>query len=132
MARKRLERIENLREKVEELSGQNVYACYQCGMCSSGCPLAEEMDLLPNQVIRALQFDDWTVMEQNAMWVCASCLACEVRCPKGIDLAALMEAMRQLYLRKTLDHVSIDAMSPQEIASLPQIALVASLRKKTG
>jgi len=132
LVRKRLERMENLREKVEELSGQNVYACYQCGMCSSGCPLAEEMDLLPNQVIRALQFDDWTVMEANAMWVCASCLACEVRCPKGIDLAALMEGMRQLYLRKTLDHVSIDGMSREEIAALPQIALVASLRKKTG
>jgi heterodisulfide reductase subunit C2 len=132
LVRKRLERIENLREKVEELSEQNVYACYQCGMCSSGCPLAEEMDLLPNQVIRALQFDDWTVMETNAMWVCASCLACEVRCPKGIDLAALMEAMRQLYLRKALDHVSIDEMTPREIAALPQIALVASLRKKTG
>lgn len=121
-----------LREKVEELSGQNVFACYQCGMCSAGCPLTDEMDLLPNQVIRGLQLEDWTVMESSAMWICASCLACEVRCPKGVDLARVMEAMRQLYLRKTLDHVTIDDLTPVQIAQLPQIALVASFRKKTG
>jgi heterodisulfide reductase subunit C len=117
---------------VEELSGENVFACYQCGMCAAGCPLTEEMDRLPSQVIRDLQLDDITLLDSNAMWVCASCLACEVRCPKGVDLAKLMEALRQLHLRKELDHVSIDEMSPQEIAKLPQIALVASFRKKTG
>jgi len=49
-------------EKVEELSGQNVFECYQCGMCSAGCPLAEEMDLLPNQVLHALQMKDEAAM----------------------------------------------------------------------
>jgi len=124
--------VENFRARVEELSGENVFACYQCGMCSAGCPLTDQMDRLPSQVIRDLQQDDITLLESNAMWVCASCLACEVRCPKGVDLAKLMEALRQLHLRKELDHVSIDEMSPQEIAKLPQIALVASFRKKTG
>jgi len=123
---------ERLRERVEELSGENVFACYQCGMCSSGCPLAEEMDRLPSRVIRDLQLDDPSVLESNAMWVCASCLACEVRCPKGVDLAKLMEALRQLYLRKSLDRLSIDDMTRDEIRELPQIALVASFRKKTG
>jgi len=41
--------------RIEELSGENVYACYQCGRCSAGCPGIEAMDLLPNQVIRLLQ-----------------------------------------------------------------------------
>jgi heterodisulfide reductase subunit C len=132
LSRKKTVSVENFRARVEELSGENVFACYQCGMCAAGCPLTEEMDRLPSQVIRDLQLDDITLLDSNAMWVCASCLACEVRCPKGVDLAKLMEALRQLHLRKELDHVSIDEMSPQEIAKLPQIALVASFRKKTG
>lgn len=123
---------ENLRARVEELSGENVFACYQCGMCSAGCPLTDEMDRLPSQVIRDLQLEDISLLDSNAMWVCASCLACEVRCPKGVDLAKLMEALRQLHLRKELDHVSIDDMTHEEIRKLPQIALVASFRKKTG
>jgi len=132
MPRQKALTTERLRERVEELSGENVFACYQCGMCSSGCPLAEEMDRLPSRIIRDLQVDDASVLESNAMWVCASCLACEVRCPKGVDLAKLMEALRQLYLRKSLDRVSIDDMTREEIRHLPQIALVASFRKKTG
>jgi len=123
---------EGLRERVEALSGENVFACYQCGMCSAGCPLTEEMDRLPSQVIRDLQQDDPSLLESNAMWVCASCLACEVRCPKGVDLAKLMEALRQLHLRRSLDHLSVEDLSPDEIRRLPQIAVVACLRKKTG
>ena len=132
MSRTKAVPTENLCARVEELSGENVCACYQCGMCSAGCPLTEEMDRLPSQVIRDLQLDDPTLLESNAMWVCASCLACEVRCPKGVDLAKLMEALRQIVLRRALDNVSIDDMTRDDIRPLPQIALVASLRKKTG
>lgn len=114
------------------MSGENVFACYQCGMCSSGCPYADDMDRLPSQVIRDLQLGDETLLHSNAMWVCASCLACEVRCPKGVDLAKLMEALRQIHLRKEIDRISLDGLSKDQIRQLPQIALVASLRKKSG
>ena len=124
--------MDEIVEKVEELSGQNVFDCYQCGMCSAGCPLAEEMDLLPNQVLHALQMKDPEVMNANSMWICASCYTCQVRCPKEVDLAKVMEAMRQIYLRKRMDHVSLDGLSRREIRRLPQIAVVASFRKKTG
>lgn len=132
MPRAKTVQTENLCARVEELSGENVFACYQCGMCSAGCPLTEQMDRLPSQVIRDLQLDDSSLLESNAMWVCASCLACEVRCPKGVDLAKLMEALRQIVLRAALDNVSLDEMTRDEIRELPQIALVSSLRKKTG
>ena len=124
--------IQGFLQKIETLSGENVFACYQCGMCSAGCPFAEQMDLLPSQIIRGLQLQDWRVVESNAMWICASCLSCQVRCPKGVDLSRLMEALRQLYLRKHMDRVSIDEMTPEEIRRIPEIALVGSLRKKTG
>jgi heterodisulfide reductase subunit C len=121
-----------IRPLVEKLSGEQVFSCYQCGMCSAGCPLAEQMDMLPNQVIRMLQLNDAQVLETNAMWVCASCLACEVRCPKGVDLAKIMEGLRQIVLREAVDRVEIDQLEPDAISRLPQIALIANLRKKTG
>ncbi|UCF09950.1 MAG: 4Fe-4S dicluster domain-containing protein [Candidatus Bipolaricaulota bacterium] len=132
MPRQREVSTERLRERVEEMSGEKLFACYQCGMCSAACPLTEEMDRLPSQVIRALQLGDPTVIESNAMWVCASCFACEVRCPKGVDLAKLMEALRQIRLRRSLDWISLDELPRERIRELPQIALVASLRKKAG
>jgi heterodisulfide reductase subunit C len=94
--------------------------------------MADQMDMLPNQVIRALQLNDAHILQSNAMWVCASCLACEVRCPKGVDLAKLMEALRQIVLREAVDRISVDHLDHAAISRLPQIALIASLRKKTG
>ncbi len=112
--------------KVEELSQQNPYACYQCGKCSAGCLFAEHMDLLPNQVIRLVQLGDEAVLAAKAPWVCASCLACTVRCPKGVDIARVMEALRQLALRQGLSPVRINLDR-----AYPQIALVGAYRKLT-
>lgn len=112
--------------KVEELSGQNPFACYQCGKCSAGCLFAEHMDLLPNQVIRLVQLGDDSVLMAKAPWVCASCLACTVRCPKGVDIARIMEALRQLALRQGIKPVEVHVDRPY-----PQIALVGAYRKLT-
>mgnify|MGYP000014479834 CR=1 FL=1 len=128
----KLEQFVGFRERVELLSGENVFACYQCGMCTAGCSFADEMDVLPHQVIRQLQLNSWKVLESNAKWICASCLNCQSRCPKGVDLSKLMEAMRQIYLRQQLDQIEITQLSVDQIRCLPQIALVASFRKKTG
>lgn len=112
--------------KVEELSGQNPYACYQCGKCSAGCLFSEHMDLLPNQVIRLVQLGDEAVLQATAPWVCASCLACSVRCPKGVDIARIMEALRQLALRQGLSPIRLHLDR-----EYPQIALVGAYRKVT-
>ncbi len=119
----------DLTAEVEELSGENVYSCYQCGKCSAGCPFTEEMDLLPNQVIRKVQFGDDSVLEAETPWVCASCLSCEVDCPQGNDVPAIMEGIREISLRQNIDEVDLKQM---ETGGLPEIALVSNLRKKTG
>ena len=119
--------------RVTELSGQNIRLCYQCGKCSAGCPMAFVMDLLPNQVIRLVQLGFAEDLEDSATaWLCASCFACSVRCPKGIDIARVMEAIRQLSLRKNVDHVDVPRLAPERVAELPQIALVSAFRKMTS
>jgi heterodisulfide reductase subunit C len=64
--------------------------------------------------------------------VCASCLTCNVRCPKGVKIAEVMEAVRQVVLRKRKDHVRIETLSAEERESVPPIALIASFRKSTS
>ena len=119
--------------RVSELSGQDLNLCYQCGKCSAGCPMSFAMDLLPNQVMRLVQLglaED--IAGCKTIWLCASCLACTVRCPRGVDIARVMEALRLLSLRKNIDFVSPSQMGQEAIAELPQIALVSGFRKFTG
>jgi len=117
-------------ERVEELSGENVYACYQCGRCSAGCPVAFEMDILPNQVIRLVQMGlEEEVVRSKTLFLCASCFTCQSRCPKGIDMARVMEAVRHI-----LDPKGKDSFGPGEIPvsqanELPQQVMVALCRK---
>ena len=83
-----------LSELVFEATGSNTSRCYQCIKCSSGCPLAEEFDLRPNQVMRCVQLEDDSVLESKAIWLCASCHACSTRCPQEIDVTGVMDALR--------------------------------------
>lgn len=83
-----------LAKRIEETAGQNVYLCYQCVKCTSGCPLAEHFDLEPNQVMRLIQLGDESVLQSKTIWTCASCLTCSTRCPQGLDVAGIMDALR--------------------------------------
>jgi heterodisulfide reductase subunit B len=85
---------ETLAQKIEQDVGSNVFLCYQCVKCSSGCPLVEHMDIMPNQVMRSIQLNDESVLESKTIWLCASCQTCTTRCPQGLDIAGVMDALR--------------------------------------
>jgi heterodisulfide reductase subunit C len=78
-----------------------VGACYQCRKCSSGCPLTFAMDLLPDRVIRlALLGQEDQVLDCNTIWVCSSCETCTTRCPNGIDIAGVMDWLKEEALKR--------------------------------
>ncbi|MBP1701878.1 MAG: CoB--CoM heterodisulfide reductase [Chloroflexi bacterium] len=82
----------NLARKIMDELGENVYLCYQCVKCTSGCPVAEYFDWQPNQILRALQLGQEDIVWQSKTpWLCASCQTCSTRCPQGIDITAIME-----------------------------------------
>ena len=116
-------------QQVEEISGQDLLSCNQCGKCSAGCPVVAAMDLLPSQVIRMAQLGMEDVLESNTIWICASCLTCVTRCPKGVDLPRLMEALRQIALRQGVAELDLSALSPELVKEVPQLAIVGGYRK---
>ena len=119
--------------KVSQISGENPRACYQCGKCSAGCPSADSMDHIPSQFIKLIQLgleDD--VRESNTPWVCLTCYICSVRCPKGVDIARIMEAGRLLKGRENVDHVDIRSLGESLEENLPPIAVVSCFRKHTA
>ena len=107
--------------------------CYQCGLCTGNCPAAANMDISPRRVIELARLGmEEEMAVSRTVWVCASCLACTVNCPRGFDLSRLMEAIRLLTLRKNVDRVRPEDIPPEERCDLPQIAMVSGLRKFTG
>jgi heterodisulfide reductase subunit C2 len=116
--------------RVEEYSGQDLMACYQCGKCAAGCPVAFAMDMLPSQVIRYAQLGLVDrLLESKTIWLCAACQTCYTRCPKGIDLSRIMEALREIVMLEEGSHINYDAISPEDVAEWPQQAFIGGFRK---
>jgi len=87
----------SLAELVQDRSGQNVYSCYQCIRCSSGCPLSEHFDLTPSELMRSMQLGrDDAVLRSKTIWVCSSCQACSTRCPQGLDVVRIMDELKAI------------------------------------
>jgi len=117
-------------KKAEEISGQSFLSCNQCGKCSAGCPMSFAMDYLPNQIIRLVQLGlEEDIARSKTVWICASCLTCSVRCPRGVDLSKVMEALRLITLRKNIDYLEMSNIPTDTLGELPQIALVGGFRK---
>ncbi len=119
-------------KRIVALSAEAITVCDQCGTCSGSCPMISEMDVTPSQLMRMVQLGQSEVLDTKTMWVCASCFACTVRCPRGLDVSKVAEALRQVTLRRSVDHLDIRNIPDDELAELPQIALVSAFRKLTG
>ncbi len=116
--------------RIEEISNQKVSDCYQCGRCTAGCPFAKFMDAPPNQVIRFIQLglkDD--VLAASAPWFCAACLVCQTRCPRGVDIPRLMEAVRMIHLRAKEGLFDVDKIDKELMLDAPPLALMSAFSK---
>ena len=80
---------------------ENLNRCYQCSMCSDGCPVAYAMDYHPNEIIYMARMGlKEKVLQSKAIWVCVSCETCATRCPNEIDIVGLMDGLRKESLRE--------------------------------
>lgn len=101
-----------LAERIQRETGENVFLCYHCVKCTSGCPLVEHFDLAPNQIMRAAQLGmEDMIFDSKTPWLCASCQTCTTRCPQGIDIA------------KVMDFIVSDAIERGMEPKVPEVAL---------
>ena len=90
----------SLAQEIEALTGIDPARCYQCGKCTAGCPMAEEMTLGPQQMIRLMQLDRRArLLGDESMWLCLTCETCTTRCPNEVDPARLIDGAREIALR---------------------------------
>lgn len=84
---------------IEKNTGVLARKCYQCGKCTGGCPVADEMDIPPSMVMRLLQTEnpasDDEILRSHTIWLCLSCEMCLSRCPMEIDIPLMMDYLRQ-------------------------------------
>lgn len=121
-----------LMNELEWLCDEDIFGCYQCGTCAAGCPFVEEMDLTPDEVLRFVILDKQEVLNSKTIWLCSSCFACAERCPRDINITVVMEALRQIILRKSVDETKIECLTEEEKRKIPQIAFVSLFRKNIG
>lgn len=108
-------------EAVGRKSGANVLDCYQCGKCVSTCPVSQYMDFPPREIMQMIKLNlrDEAYMA-NSHWFCLTCSACSGRCPREIDIPAVMEAVRHLAIEE--NYVN-DSKKVKEIRKFHEIFL---------
>ncbi len=92
---------EFLQEVLAIPGGAAAAACIQCGTCSGTCPTVREMDSSPREImafVRAGYRD--RVLNSSTIWMCASCYACYVKCPKEIKITDFMYKLKQIAMRE--------------------------------
>jgi len=121
----------SLLKEVEEISGQKVSACFQCGKCTGGCPVVSAMDIFPHRVLRLAQLGlVEELLHSRTLWICASCQTCDSRCPREVDIPKVIEALRLLLLRrKGGNRLHPAGLTARVRANAPQQGLVSAFRK---
>lgn len=121
-----------LKEMVLRMSGVDPSKCMTCGKCTGTCPAYDEMEYHPHQFVAMVKKGRIEeLMESESLWRCLSCFACMERCPRGVEPAKLIEAVRVLKIReKGQNHLYAQDIPPiQEENDMPQQAITSAFRK---
>jgi heterodisulfide reductase subunit C len=123
----------NLREELILASGVNPKKCMKCGKCSATCPAYDEMEFHPHQFVSMVESGNIEpLLSSESLYKCLSCFACVERCPRGVEPAKLVEAVRMEVVRRQggnrLTPDDIPALADED---LPQQLIVSAFRKYT-
>ena len=124
-------KTERRKEQLLRMSGVNPLKCMRCGKCSATCPSYDEMEYHPHEFVYMVEKGDLEpLMRSSSIYKCLSCFACVDRCPRGVEPAKLVEAIRVKVVReKDGNHLTPDAIPALLDDDMPQQALMSALRK---
>ena len=118
-------------EEILRSSGVNVRKCMRCGKCTATCPAFDEMEYHPHQFVYMVEKGQIEkLMASPSIYKCLSCFACLERCPRQVEPAKLVEAVRLAVIREQgKNYLKPDAIPALLDEDLPQQAITSSLRK---
>ncbi|MEE1282612.1 MAG: 4Fe-4S dicluster domain-containing protein [Acutalibacteraceae bacterium] len=122
---------EYLQQEIIRSSGVNPKKCMRCGKCSATCPAYDEMEYHPHQFVYMVESGDIEpLLNSESLYRCLSCFACIDRCPRSVEPAKLVEAVRLEAVRKQgANHLKADDIPAMLDDEIPQQALVSAFRK---
>ncbi len=122
---------ERQKEQILRMSGVNPLRCMRCGKCSGTCPSYDEMEYHPHEFVYMVETGDIDeLMKSDSIYKCLSCFACVDRCPRGVEPAKLVEALRLMAVReKGNNHLKADEIPDLLDEDMPQQAIVSAFRK---
>ena len=121
----------NMTEQVLHSAGVNVLKCMRCGKCTATCPAFDEMEYHPHQFVYMVERGDIEKLAASpSIYKCLSCFACVDRCPRGVEPAKLVEAVRLAVIRQQgQNHMKPEAIPAMLDEDMPQQLFVSAMRK---
>lgn len=122
---------DDIRNEVLRASGVNPKKCMKCGKCSATCPAYDEMEYHPHQFVGMVESGNIEpLMKSESLFKCLTCFACVDRCPRGVEPAKLIEAIRFAVIREQNEnHLKADDIPEKLDDDMPQQAIVSAFRK---
>lgn len=118
-------------DTIKRISGVNPRKCMKCGKCTASCPAYDEMEFHPHQFVDMVEtgrIDE--LMASRGIELCLSCFACVERCPRSVEPAKLIEAVRLAVIRQQGGDLLKPEQIPEQLEeNLPQQAITSAFRK---
>ena len=123
----------HLGEEILRISGVNPRKCMKCGKCSATCPAYDEMEYHPHQFVSMVENGEIEpLLKSESLYKCLSCFACLERCPRSVEPAKLIEAVRLAAVRQQgANHMTANDVPAFVDEDLPQQLIVSAFRKYT-
>ena len=124
----------NNKDMIDEIlitSGADPKRCMKCGKCSGACPAYDEMEYHPHQFVYMVEKGEIEpLLRSKSIYKCLSCFACVERCPRGVEPAKIIEAVRLEAIRqKGNNHMTANDIPEKINDDIPQQAIMSAMRK---
>lgn len=128
-----MENQNNVQREIIRRSGVNPRKCMKCGKCSGTCPAYDEMEYHPHQFVSMVESGNIEpLLNSKSIYRCLTCFACVDRCPRGVEPAKIIEAVRLTAIREQgNNHLKADDLPALLDDDMPQQAIVSAFRKYT-
>lgn len=122
-----------MKEQILRMSGSAVQKCMRCGKCSGTCPSYDEMEYHPHEFVYMVECGEIEkLMKSESIYKCLTCFACVERCPRGVEPAKVIEAIRLEVIRQQgNNHLKADDIPALLDDELPGQAIMTAMRKYT-